>query len=207
MKDLNVLILNGELYQLEADDMFSLKIDGDIELHILQDYHTDELFWMVESNRAYLRTWLPWVDNMLSAEQFYTVIKMWQKQFHEKSGFHLAVRYRGILAGAISLHSVDWFNSQANIGYYVIEKMQGKGIVTRAVKAIINFAFFELALNRIEIRCGRENYKSQAIPEKLGFVKEGIVRDGEFLNGMFHHLIVYGLLSREWQQKMDRLIR
>ncbi|MEH7884605.1 GNAT family protein [Bacillus sp. JJ1609] len=187
--------------------MFSLIVDGEIKLHVFQEYQADELFWLVDSNREYMRTWLPWVDNMLSAEQFYTIIKLWKKQFHEKSGFHLAIRHRGILAGSISLHGVDWFNSQASIGYYLIEKMQGKGIITRAIQAVLSYGFLELGLNRIEVRCGRTNYKSQAIPEKLGFIKEGIIRDGEYLNGGFHDLIVYGLLSREWQQKMGRSIR
>jgi len=187
--------------------MFSLIVDGEIKLHVFQEFQADELFWLVDSDREYLRTWLPWVDNMLSVQQFYAVIKMWQKQFHEKSGFYLAIRYRGILAGTISLHGVDWFNSQASIGYYLIEKMQGKGIITRAIQAVLSYGFLELGLNRIEVRCGRTNYKSQAIPDKLGFIKEGIIRDGEYLNGKFHDLIVYGLLSREWQQKVGRSIR
>lgn len=187
--------------------MLSIKVDREIELHLLQSYHADELFWLVESNRDYLRTWLPWVDNMLAVEQFHLAIDKWQKQFQQKQGFHLAIRYRGVLAGCISLQGVDWFNSQASIGYYLIEKMQGKGIITRGIQAVISYAFFKLGLNRIEVRCGRNNFKSQAIPEKFGFKKEGIIRDGEFLNGRYHDLIVYGLLSREWQQKLGRLIR
>ncbi|WP_369385683.1 GNAT family N-acetyltransferase [Mesobacillus boroniphilus] len=81
------------------------------------------------------------------------------------------------------------------------EKLQGRGITIRTAKAVINHAFYELGLNRIEIRCGKDNHKSKAIPKKLGFYEEGILRDGEFLNGNFHDLIVYGLLSREWQRR------
>lgn len=181
--------------------MFSLKVDSDVELRLFEFQEAGELFWLVDSNRLYLRQWLPWVDGMHSAEQFYAVIQMWQRQFYEKDSYQLGIRYRGILAGCISLHGIDWSNSQASIGYYLSEKMQGKGITSKAVKAVINHAFKDLSLNRIEIRCGKDNYKSQRIPERLGFYREGIIRDGEYLNGRFHDLIVYGLLSREWAKE------
>jgi ribosomal-protein-serine acetyltransferase len=176
-----------------------LKVDHEIELHLFQVQHASELFFLVEKNRGYLRKWLPWVDGMKSISQFYQVIHMWKEQYEKNLGLQLAIRYKGKLAGGISLHGVDWLNSQASIGYYITESMQGKGIITRAVKSLLHLAFHDLALNRMEIRCGKENFKSQAIPVKLGFTKEGIMRDGEFLNGKFHDLIVFSLLSKDWQ--------
>lgn len=177
-----------------------IKVDQEIELHTFQGSHALELFWLVERNRGFLRTWLPWVDKMKSVDQFYHVIHMWKEQYENNQSLQLAIRYKGKLAGSIGLQGVDWHNSQASIGYYIIESFQGKGIVTRAVKALLKLAFYDLALNRMEIRCGKENFKSQAIPERLGFTKEGIMRDGEFLNGKFHDLLVYSLLSRDWHQ-------
>jgi ribosomal-protein-serine acetyltransferase len=181
--------------------MFYLKVDSDLELRQFEQHEAGELFWLVDSNRFYLRKWLPWVDGMHSAGQFYSVLQMWHRQFYENDSYQLGIRYRGILSGSISLHGIDWSNSQASIGYYLAEKMQGKGIASKAVKAVINHAFKDLSLNRIEIRCGKDNYKSQGIPERLGFYREGIIRDGEYLNGRFHDLIVYGLLSREWAKE------
>lgn len=181
--------------------MFTLKVDSDVELQIFQQHHGEELFWMVNTNRDHLRKWLPWVDGMQSAVQYHSIIQMWLKQLSENNSYNLGIRYQGSLAGTISLHGMDWRNSQASIGYYLAENMQGKGIMIRAAKAIIDHAFFELGLNRIEIRCGRMNVKSQAIPKKLGFIHEGIIQDGEFINGGFHDLFVYGMLSRQWGKR------
>lgn len=181
--------------------MLTLKVDTELELRIFEPGEAGELFWLVDSNRRYLREWLAWIDGIQSPGQFYSVIQMWQKNFQEGSSSHFGIRYRGVLAGSISLHAIDWNNSQASIGYYLSEKLQGRGITIRTVKAVINHAFYELGLNRIEIRCGKDNDKSKAIPMKLGFYREGILRDGEFLNGNFHDLIVYGLLRREWQRR------
>ncbi|RSD29233.1 GNAT family N-acetyltransferase [Mesobacillus subterraneus] len=179
--------------------MVSIKVDSELELRIFETNEAWELFWLVDSTRGYLRQWLPWVDSLRFPEQFYWVIQMWQKGFQERRSCHFGIWYRGRLAGSISLHGIDWGNSYASIGYYLSEKMQGKGLTTRTVKALINYAFSDLSLNRIEIRCGKDNHKSKAIPEKMGFVKEGLIRDGEFVNGHFHDLMVYGVLSRDWR--------
>lgn len=178
--------------------MFTLKVDNEIELQLFELQDATELYWLVDSNRLYLREWLPWVDNMVAPANYTTIIPMWLKQFAENNGFNAGIRYKGQLVGSIGLHQIDWNNSQTSIGYYLAHSTQGKGIMTRTVKALLNYIFFKLGLNRVEIRCGVGNYKSRAIPERLGFTKEGVIRDGENLYGSFHDLVIYGMLSRDW---------
>ncbi|QVY62740.1 GNAT family N-acetyltransferase [Cytobacillus gottheilii] len=182
--------------------MFTLKVDEELELQLFQLQHTEELFALVDFNRQHLRKWLPWVDNTTSAVQYNSIIPMWLKQFADNNGFNAGIRYKGKLAGSIGLHQIDWHNKQTSIGYFLGEGFQGKGIMTRSVQAIVNYSFLELKLNRIEIRCGIGNTKSRAIPERLGFKQEGIVRDAEFLYDHFHDLAVYGLLYREWFESL-----
>jgi len=183
--------------------MLTLTIDSELMLQAFQTYHAEELFRLVDDNREHLRRWLPWVDDMVFPGQFQSVIRAWEQHFYEKKGYFLAIRYKGELAGTISLHGIDWIHSQTSIGYYLAKKMEGKGIMHRAARTAIGLAFYHLGLNRIEIRCGRGNLKSQAIPLKLGFKPEGIIRDGEFLNGNFHDLFVYGMLAREWHSNQS----
>lgn len=178
-----------------------LKMDPELNIHLLGTHEAGELFWLLDSNRSYLRKWLPWIDGINSPGQLYSVIQMWEKGSQEGSSFHFGIRYRGVLAGSISLHAIDWNNSQASIGYYLGEGWQGRGIIIRCVKTVIDHAFYGHGLNRIEIRCGKDNHKSKAVPVKLGFREEGVIRDGEYLNGNFHDLIVYGLLAREWKSR------
>lgn len=82
-----------------------------------------------------------------------------------------------------------------SVGYWLSEEFQGKGIVLRSVEKLVDYCFTELLLNRIEIKCGTKNYKSQAIAEKIGFQKEGIIREGEFLHNAFSDLFCYSLLK------------
>jgi len=179
--------------------MFVLKVDQDIELQLFQKRHAKELFYLVDSNRSHLREWLPWVDSMVSYEQYYSVISIWLKQFAEDNGFNAGIRYKGELCGCVGFHEFDWSNGKTSLGYYLAKGFEGKGIMSKTVRALTNYAFFELGLNRVEIRCGVGNKKSRNIPERLGFVQEGIIRDGEFLYDHHHDLAVYGMLKHEWK--------
>ncbi|MBY0123117.1 GNAT family N-acetyltransferase [Bacillus sp. S/N-304-OC-R1] len=179
--------------------MFVLKVDQDIELQLFQLHHSEELYNLVDSNRHHLREWLPWVDNMTSPAQYHAIIPIWLRQFADNNGFNTGIRYKGQLVGSIGFHNIDWNNRQTSIGYYLGKGFEGKGIMTRTVQALVNYAFLDLNLNRIEIRCGVGNKKSRAIPERLGFVQEGIIRDVEFLYDHYHDLVVYGMLARDWK--------
>lgn len=190
---------NSNFRKRGGEDLFTLEVDNDIRLQLFQLHHADELYGLVDGSRNHLREWLPWVDSMTSPAQYHSIIPLWLKQFAENNGFNTGIRYKGILAGAAGIHQIDWASRQMSIGYYLAEGFQGKGIMTRTVQAMINYAFNDLRLNRIEIRCGIRNHKSRAVPERLGFTQEGIIRQGEFLNGHYHDLVVYGLLAEEWK--------
>ncbi|RHW34166.1 N-acetyltransferase [Neobacillus notoginsengisoli] len=182
--------------------MFTFKVDAEIELQLFQLQDCKRLYHLVNTNRNHLRDWLPWVDDMSSHYQYETIIPMWLKQFADNNGFNTGILYHRELVGAIGFHYIDWRNKHTSIGYYLAKNAEGNGIMTRSVQALLNYAFIDLGLNRVEIRCGEGNSKSRAIPERLGFTIEGRIRDGEFLYNKPHDLIVYGMLARDWNRKL-----
>lgn len=180
--------------------MFTLKVDHEIELQIIQHHHAEELFQAVYNSRDYLRVWLPWIDELNSPSNAHSFISTWIKQYIDGTGLYLGIRYKGNLIGCIDLHQIDWYNQLASIGYFLTRNAQGKGIMTRAVSALLQYSFIGIGLNRIEIRCGEKNIKSRAVPERLGFTYEGCIREGENLYGRYHHLLQYSMLAREWKK-------
>ncbi len=185
--------------------MLTISVDEDIQLHLLQIQDSGPLFQLVENNRDHFRQWLPWVDSIISPIQYQGIVSGWLRQYYDKNGFQLGIRYRHHLIGAIGLHSIDWFNKQTSIGYYLGEGFEGKGIMTKSVQAVADYIFQYLQLHRIEIRCGVQNHKSRAIPKRLGFKEEGVIRDGEFLYDHYHDLVIYGILAHEWQTSQKHL--
>ena len=86
-----------------------------------------------------------------------------------------------------------------SLGYWIGEAYQGRGLVTASCRALITHAFDEARLNRVEIRCAVENRKSRAIPARLGFRQEGLLRDAEWLYDHFVDHVVYATLVKEWR--------
>ena len=179
--------------------MFSLTVDDDINLCLLEERQAEALFALVEENRIYLREWLPWLDDTASPDSVNSFIKASLEQFANHKGFQTGIVYRNQLAGVIGYHEINWADRATSIGYWLAAGYQGQGIMTRACRFLVNYAFTELSLNRVEIRCAVKNRKSRAIPERLGFKTEGTLRQAEWLYDHFVELVVYGMLADEWR--------
>lgn len=99
----------------------------------------------------------------------------------------------------VAFPDIDWQGKKTSLGYWLSPEFEVKGIVIRCVNELIKHAFDKLDLNRIEISCAEDNVRSRALPEKLGFVKGGILRDHSYLNRNVHKLVVYSLLKSNRQ--------
>jgi ribosomal-protein-serine acetyltransferase len=102
--------------------------------------------------------------------------------------------------GVAGFNSINWSNKTAYIGYWLGEGFQGNGIMTKVAKALTDYAFIELGLNKVEIRAAVENKKSRSIPERLGFKNEGCIRQAEWLYDHYVDHVVYGILADEWDR-------
>ncbi len=179
--------------------MLSFLIDDDIVLKILEPEDANLLFALIESDRSYLRRWLPWVDTNITLEDSKLFILSTIEQHKMNLGFQCGIWFRSIFAGIIGFHRIDWMNKNVEIGYWLGEKFQGQGIMTKACHFLVDCAFSEYHLNRVQIRCAVGNTKSNAIIERLGFNKEGITKQAEFLYDHYVDLFVYGMTADEWK--------
>lgn len=178
-----------------------LRVDDSLVLHLLDHQHAETLYQLVKANRQHLREWLPWVDHMRSVDDFKKYINSSKQRYANHTEMGYVIMADNEMVGRIGLYNIDVFNKNASIGYWLGKEWEGKGIITRSCKAVIDEGFKRLKLNRIEIRAALENFKSQAIPQRLGFKQEGIIRQGEFVNNQFVDLYVYSMLKEEWESK------
>jgi ribosomal-protein-serine acetyltransferase len=178
-----------------------IKIDNDAELRLLDERDAQAIYRLIDQNRGYLREWLPWLDVTRSAEDEAAFIRSVRAQHADNRGFGCSIWYGGQVAGTISYHPIDWANGKVEIGYWLGRQFQGKGLMTRACEKLVTYAFGEFKLNRVEIRCATGNRRSCAIPERLGFTREGVIRQGEWLYDHFVDLALYGMLASEWRHQ------
>jgi ribosomal-protein-serine acetyltransferase len=187
--------------------MFLYPVDEEVSLMLLQKKDRFALHERVEECREYLSEWLPWAVEMKGPDDYLPFIEASLKQFAENRGFQTGILYRGELAGVIGFHEINWRSKNTSIGYWLAAKYQGRGIMTRACRALLDIAFCEYGLRRVEIRCAEGNLRSRAIPERLGFSKEGILKDAVFVGGRYHSIVVYGMTVEDYEERKRKEIR
>ena len=180
-------------------DFDALRVDNEIELRLPDESIAEPLFALIDRNRRSLREWLPWLDVNTRVEDTMQFVLSDRSHYEHGQCFNTVIWYRRDIVGVIGYHPIDWLNSSAMVGYWLASGYQGKGIMTRACKALTSYSFTKLELNRIDIRCATGNTKSCAIPKRLGFVLEVTLRQGEWLYDHFVDLYVYSMLSKDWQ--------
>ena len=164
--------------------------------------HAERLFALIDESRGTLRAWLPWVDATRSVED--------SRQFlagvadGARNGAACAswlIERDGELAGCIDIHGISKLHRSGSLGYWLADRFVGGGVMGEAAAQALDIGFGELALNRIVIVAGMDNARSRAVAERLGFVREGVQREGLHLGGRYHDACQYSMLAGEWRAR------
>lgn len=177
-----------------------------LRLRVLRVDDAPELFDLVDCNRPWLRTWLPWLDTTTTVLHSLAFIEHIRRDQTTGHRFTFGLFFKGKLVGVAGSHLIDHTNRACQIGYWLDEAHTGRGLMTSAVRALLDHAFTTLGLNRVEIRASPGNHASQAVCERLGFIREGVIRDGEWLYDHFVDLTVNSLLLRDWRTLHSDLV-
>ncbi len=177
--------------------MEHMRVSQTIRLEKLNLSMSQVIFDTIKRDHNYLKTWLPFVEFTQKVEdtQLFIQSVVDEDEFHRKAIYSIWVKEE--FAGLIGFNEIDWTNKKTELGYWLAENMQGKGVITHCARKLIDYAFNKMKLNRIQIKVAVGNEKSAAIPKRLGFKFEGIERDGEMIESQFHDLKIYSFLKND----------
>ncbi|MFC0006851.1 GNAT family N-acetyltransferase [Micromonospora siamensis] len=169
-----------------------------LTLRPFDEADSDDLF-ALQSNAHVLRYWdsPPWTEPT-RAERFLAVCR---QMAEEGTGARLAVDRvsDGAFIGWCTVGRWNPGFRSASLGYCFTEAAWGHGYATEAARALLGWAFDTLELNRVQAEVDTRNAASGRVLEKLGFVREGTLREDCVVNGDVSDSWVYGLLRREWR--------
>lgn len=177
--------------------MLELVLSADARLRLLEERDADELYRLIDANREYLARWLPWAATE-TADEVLAFIRSTRRQLADNNGIQTALIIDGRIAGVVGVHGISWTDRSTELGYWLAEAFQGRGLMTLAVRAYISHAFRVWDLNRVELRAAVDNARSRAIAERLGFRSEGVLRQAERVGDRVCDLAVYAVLAAEW---------
>lgn len=176
--------------------MEHIRITDKIRLEQIKLSMAPVIFDTINNDRVYLQKWLPFVEFTKRIEDTEAFISSLTTQGNKKDNVY-SIWYKEEFAGLIGFKDTDWVNRKTEVGYWLAEKMQKKGIILNCIKKLIKYAFNSQKMYRIQIKVAEENTKSESIPLRLGFRFEGIERGGELHGNKYLNLRVYSLLKTD----------
>jgi RimJ/RimL family protein N-acetyltransferase len=127
-----------------------------------------------------------------------------EEKIFDENNIYLAIclRENGEMIGYHSLNHIDWRNRQAELGGMIIGRkdLWGKGMAPEASQLMCRFGFEELGLNRIYVYWLEKHVSSSRVLEKLGFKREGLLRQALFKNNSFHDVVLGSILRDEYEE-------
>lgn len=171
-----------------------LTITPYLQLHPATVADAGEMFALIDANRSYLRRWLPFIDSTLAIGDSEAFLKSVEEHAERNPVF--TIHFHGKMVGLVGFKDTDYDNLRTEIGYWLAEGVQHKGIMTSCVRTLVDYAFNDMGMHRVQIRVAEGNTPSKNIPRRLGFVKEGVERDGELLSdNVYANLEVYSKIN------------
>ncbi|RQO29856.1 hypothetical protein DBR32_14845 [Taibaiella sp. KBW10] len=176
----------------------ALLITETLRLRSLEEADAPALWTCITRNKAYLQTWIPWVRDWNTADQVLEYIQDALHQIDAQEALSLGLFSEEQLIGIVSLQEWDHALGIAELGFWIDEAFQHKGIMRQAIRRMMQFGFTEMKLNKVEVTFVRNNKRVQQLMERLGFRIEGIIRNKLLHQGLPADRVVAGLLKQEF---------
>jgi ribosomal-protein-serine acetyltransferase len=156
-------------------------------LRLVREEDAEELFLRVGQNREHLQWRASWVDETTNKADTQKFVRFCLESAVSGTGFHYALLLDGEIMGLVAFNTIEKINRCATMGYWLVESQTGRGLMTAAAKTLISEGFQQLKLNRIQARVATANYPSQAVCDRVGLKKEGVLRQVEWLYDRSDH--------------------
>jgi ribosomal-protein-serine acetyltransferase len=183
--------------------MREFNIEENLELKVFQENHIEELAELVKQNLPHLGPWMIWAIGGYDVEHAGSFIRQNLKDISEGKIPTFGIFYHGKISGCIGFVKIDRENKAAEIGYWISAEHEGKGLITKCCRALIEYSFNELDMRQVEIRSAASNLRSRAVPERLGFKLEGQYVGEHRLPGGNDDLVIYLMTHQIWDTNRD----
>jgi ribosomal-protein-serine acetyltransferase len=181
--------------------MFTLPLAEGVELRPLEPWNALEFADHVARAREYFAPWLMWATTIVDEESARTFIQRYTDRQAQDDGRLYGMWADGTLMGGTLFRTWDTAMGVCEVGVWLEPEMTGRGLITSAVKHMIDWAVCARGMSRVEWRCMSTNKRSIAAAQRLGMSKDGVLRQAFVLNGTRHDVDVWSVLAAEWRNR------
>jgi ribosomal-protein-serine acetyltransferase len=174
--------------------LFTRDLGAGVDLALREAWTVEPLHRLITDNLDRLRRWQAWAHGEQTVEGLRLFTRHQLLAWVDGRNLPCVVRLDGEPVGSVGA-SLDGYSGTAEIGYWVDRHHEGRGIVSRAVGALVEHVIADRGAARVEIRTSTENARSRALAERLGFTHEGTLRAAMPVGDVRHDVAVYARLA------------
>jgi len=174
--------------------LFRHALGGKLDLALREEWTVEPLHELITANLDHLRPWEPWAHGDQSIDALRDYTRRGLNDWLEGRSLPAVILEDGQPIGVAGAR-IDTYFVSAEFGYWIDAHHQGRGVITRAVSALVYYLSTDRAVKRAEIRTAVNNQRSRAVAERLGFTHEGTLRSALPIGGHREDLAIYGLVT------------
>jgi ribosomal-protein-serine acetyltransferase len=178
--------------------VFKVELGDSAVLRPLEPWMAEEFLVHMDRARTHIDPWIPWAavsTDLDSARR--TLQRYADKQAQAGAGLY-GIWLDGTLVGGVMFPHFDPASGNCEVGCWLEPSATGHGLITRAIRVLIDYALVTRGLHRVEWRCRPDNTASSNIARKLGMTLDGTLREQYPWKGVRYDCEVWSLLAREW---------
>ncbi|MFC5815806.1 MULTISPECIES: GNAT family N-acetyltransferase [Nonomuraea] len=179
--------------------MFAVSLGDGAELRPLEPWHAGEFLSHIDRGREFIGRYVGLPDSVTDLESSLAFLRAYAEKAASDTGRVYGIWVDGELAGGVLFRTMDVPKGTAEAGCWLEPSAAGRGLVTKAVRAIIDWAVEERGIHRVEWVVSSENAASIAVARRLGMTKDGVLRESYPYRGRRHDMEVWSVLAPEWR--------
>lgn len=177
--------------------MFALDLGGGAQLRALEPWNAAEFAEHVEQAREHLRPWIPFASRIVDEESAQVLLERFAHQQARDEGRLYGIWVDGTLSGGTLFKTFDVKAGNCEVGVWLAPQAQGRGLITTAVRLMLDWAFDVRGISRVEWHTDPRNERSRAAAKRLGMTCEGTLRSNFVINGTRQDSEIWSLISED----------
>ncbi|GAA2054911.1 GNAT family protein [Catenulispora yoronensis] len=178
--------------------MFAISLTADAELRPLEPWQVGEFFAHIERARELVDPWIRFAAAAPDLVSAHTMLQRYADKQAVDSGRLFGIWDRRTLVGGCMFPAFDAESGVCEIGVWTEPAGQGRGLVSAAVRHLLDYALIARGLTRAEWHCSPANERSWAVAKRMGMTVEGVLRSAYVVNGERQDVQVWSVLRDEW---------
>ncbi|GJF34454.1 N-acetyltransferase [Kitasatospora sp. NE20-6] len=179
--------------------MYAVPLAEDAELRPLEPWQAEEFLAHMDRARAHTDPWIPWARRSVDLESARATLQGYADRQAAGGGRIFGIRRGGTLVGGVMFVSFDAAAGVCEIGAWTEKQGEGRGLVSAAVRCLIDYALVERGLHRVEWWNGTHNARSRAVARRMGMHLDGVMREHFLNDGVRQDMEVWSVLAHEWR--------